>query len=152
MSSHRGEHHYSCQFPVLSSQSPRVPAAAWRPKSQSATQLCDLPGVIAVVRHHLPEDSTNRRRMLYFRWMHRFYLSLHSLRPGLGQQFEIAEKTGETVHSLAPLSFPRRSWVRWPALRGVIGISRSTATDSPDLVVHPVIHVRHQLPDGVNES
>jgi len=68
----------------------------------------------------------------------------------LSQKRELTNEVSKTIHGLFPLCFVNR--IGRPAFRCVLGIAGPLALNSLDFIVHPVIHVKNLLPDGVLKS
>ena len=128
---------------------PAIASALWRPGSQSSAQHGDLTNVIAVVHQRLPQHRKQRRRVLGMIGMRGRYFARQDNGSGFRECRQFAEQFPKTSDRFPPLAFVRGSRVCWPTLRRVRRINGLLAANPPQLVIHPVIHVAHKLPDGV---
>ena len=112
-------------------------------------QQGDLAGVVTVVRGDLPESSVNRRSPRSVCDTNILNDPVKHGRIGVSQLGHSSKQLNKVLPCRVPLRFASRRRMLRPAFNGMIGIGRLLARNGRQIVIHPVIHVQHDLPDGM---
>ena len=128
---------------------PGVAATLWRPGASLPAEQGYLTNVITVVGDDLPESGANGRLP---RRMGDAKILDHALqlgRVGICQVSQLRQQFDKALPRSLPLRLTARLGMRRPAFNGVIGIAGLFAGDAGEVMIHPIIHVQDDLPDGV---
>jgi len=128
---------------------PGVAAARWRPVASLSSEQGNLADVIAVVRDDLPEPGADCRLPRTIRDANVFDDALESGRVGICQGIQACQQFAKALLHCFPLRFGRRLGMLRPAFNCVFRIERLFPGDVGQVMIHPVIHVPHDLPDRV---
>src|SRR3981081_2938376 len=134
--------------------SPCIAASFRRPDAKLAAEQGNLAGMIAVMRCKLPKHGMHRR--LARRLWRADVLNSSLQRPRIG--FRERGRAGQQISKTASRGLPRlggrtifggRIWVRRPAFDRFLWIRSVLARNLAEVVVHPIVHVLYDLPDGM---
>src|SRR6266853_4187930 len=145
----------SCRYRVsLTGSSPGIAASLRRPGSKLAAEQGDLAGVITVMRRKLPQHGMHGglARSLWRADVFNFSLQLRRIRfRELGKPREqIGEATSRGPPRLGGCAtLGGRIRVRRPAFDCFVRVRSILSRNFAEVVVHPIVHVLHDLPDGM---